>query len=87
MKVIYLRLSSFYKKAQLMRLNEKLLLDSVIDSVVLLICDLLVGVTNREQLLRSNLYIFLRPIFVIKEWPLVEELSERKAFGRHSGRH
>jgi len=56
-------------------------------SVLLLICDTLVGVTNGEQLPRSNLYIFFRPIFVIKEWPLVEERSKRKASGRHSGRH
>lgn len=56
-------------------------------SVLLLICDTSVGVTNREQLPRSNLYIFFRPIFVIKEWPLVEERSKRKASGRHSGRH
>lgn len=47
----------------------------------------LVGVTNREQLPRSNLYIFFRPIFVIKEWPLVEERSKRKASERHSRRH
>lgn len=40
---------------------------------MLLIRDVPVGVANREQLSRSNLYIFFCPIFVIKEWPLVEE--------------